>query len=103
MLAATLYQENPDRNYKLWNILSTERYILHMQVLLELSIEWLYLVGFIPSRATNHVFRLRILPRKYVFTKTKIFVSNFRIPLSRKHIINHFQLVFKNIKVQSSP
>jgi hypothetical protein len=39
MLAATLYQENPDRNYKLWNIVSTERYILHMQMLLELSIE----------------------------------------------------------------
>jgi hypothetical protein len=35
LLAATLYQENPDRNHKLWNIVSTERYILHMQVLLE--------------------------------------------------------------------
>jgi hypothetical protein len=27
LLAATLYQENPDRNHKLWNIVSTERYI----------------------------------------------------------------------------
>ena len=35
LLAATLYQGHPDRNYKLWNIVSTERYILHMQVLLE--------------------------------------------------------------------
>ena len=35
LLAATLYQGNPDRNYKLWNIVSSERYILHMQVLLE--------------------------------------------------------------------
>jgi hypothetical protein len=34
-LAATLYQGNPDRNQKLWNIVSTERYVLHMQVLLE--------------------------------------------------------------------
>ena len=34
LLAATLYQGNPDRNYKLWNIVSSERYILHMQVLL---------------------------------------------------------------------
>jgi hypothetical protein len=34
LLAATLYQGNPDRNHKLWNIVSTERYILHMQVLL---------------------------------------------------------------------
>jgi hypothetical protein len=35
LLAATLYQGNPDRNHKLWNIVSTKRYILHMQVLLE--------------------------------------------------------------------
>jgi hypothetical protein len=35
LLAATLYQGNPGRNHKLWNIVSTERYILHMQVLLE--------------------------------------------------------------------
>jgi len=35
LLAATLYQGNPDRNHKLWNIVSPERYVLHMQVLLE--------------------------------------------------------------------
>jgi hypothetical protein len=35
LLAATLHQGNPDRNHKLWNIISFERYILHMQVLLE--------------------------------------------------------------------
>jgi hypothetical protein len=35
LLAATLYQGNPDRNHKLWNSISSERYILHMQVLLE--------------------------------------------------------------------
>jgi hypothetical protein len=35
LLAATLYQGNPDRNHKLWNFVSTERFILHMQVLLE--------------------------------------------------------------------
>ena len=33
--AATLYQGNLDRNHELWNIVSSERYILHMQVLLE--------------------------------------------------------------------
>jgi hypothetical protein len=27
LLGATLYQINPDRNHKLWNIVSTERYI----------------------------------------------------------------------------
>jgi hypothetical protein len=35
LLAATLCQGHPDRNHKLWNIVSYERYILHMQVLLE--------------------------------------------------------------------
>ena len=30
LLAATIYQGNPDRNHKLWNIVSTEKYILHM-------------------------------------------------------------------------
>ena len=35
LLAAILYQGNPDRNHKLWNIVSSERYILHIQVLLE--------------------------------------------------------------------
>jgi hypothetical protein len=28
LLVTTLYQRNPDRNYKLWNIVSSERYIL---------------------------------------------------------------------------
>jgi hypothetical protein len=32
LLAATLYQGNPDRNHKFWNVVSSERYILHMQV-----------------------------------------------------------------------
>jgi hypothetical protein len=31
LLAATLYQGNLDRNHKLWNIILSERYILHMQ------------------------------------------------------------------------
>ena len=35
LLTATLYLGNSDRNHKLWNIVSTERYIRHMQVLLE--------------------------------------------------------------------
>jgi hypothetical protein len=32
LLAATLYHRNPDRNQKLWNIVSSERYILHIGV-----------------------------------------------------------------------
>ena len=35
LLAATFYHGNPDRNHKPWNIVSSERYILHMHVLLE--------------------------------------------------------------------
>ena len=35
LLAATHCQGNPDRNHKLCNIGSSERCILHMQVLLE--------------------------------------------------------------------
>ena len=41
LLAATLYQGNPDRNHTLWNIVSSERYILHMQVLLECYYIWM--------------------------------------------------------------
>jgi hypothetical protein len=37
LLAATFYKGHIDRNHKLWNIVSSERYILHMQVLLECS------------------------------------------------------------------
>ena len=36
--AATLSQGNPHRKHKLWNVLSTERYTLHMQVLLECTL-----------------------------------------------------------------
>jgi hypothetical protein len=32
LLAATLFQGNPDMNHKLWNIVSSERYILHIGV-----------------------------------------------------------------------
>jgi len=34
LLAAILYKGNHVWNHKLWNILSTERCILHMQVML---------------------------------------------------------------------
>ena len=34
---ASLLAANSDRNQNLWNIVSTESYILHMQVLLECS------------------------------------------------------------------
>jgi hypothetical protein len=36
LLAATLYQGDP-MNHKLWNIVSTQRYILHIQMLLDIN------------------------------------------------------------------
>ena len=39
LLAATLYQGNP-RNHKFWNIVSTERYVLHIQVLLHINLKF---------------------------------------------------------------
>jgi hypothetical protein len=44
LLAATLYQGYPDMNHKLWNSVSSERYILHMQVLLECYYIYIVLV-----------------------------------------------------------
>ena len=41
LLAATLYQVNTDKYHKLWNSVSTERYILYMQVLLECCYIWM--------------------------------------------------------------
>ena len=41
LLDATLYQWTPDRNHMLWNIVLTERYILHMRVLLECCYIWM--------------------------------------------------------------
>jgi hypothetical protein len=44
LLVATFYQGSHDRNHKLWNIVSTERYIFHMQVLLECCYILLFIV-----------------------------------------------------------
>jgi hypothetical protein len=41
-LAAALYQGNPDRNHKLWDIVSTERYILNMQVLISAAFYYIH-------------------------------------------------------------
>ena len=35
LLATTIYQGNTDMNHKLWYIVSFDRYIVHIQVLLE--------------------------------------------------------------------
>jgi hypothetical protein len=54
LLAATLYQGIPDRNHKLWIIVSSERYILHMQVLLQIQIGLLHTLTY-TSRSTVRV------------------------------------------------
>ena len=48
LLAATLYHRNPDTNHKLWNIVSIEIYILHVQVLLECCYINIYTVFNMP-------------------------------------------------------
>ena len=40
-LWSALFQGNQDSNHKLWNVISTERYILHMQVLLKCCYIWM--------------------------------------------------------------
>ena len=58
LLAATLYQEHPDRNHKLWNIASTEIYIHHMQVVLE-CIVWARMNKCIPLHTTSFLLALK--------------------------------------------
>jgi len=57
LLAATLYQGNPDGNHKLWNSVSTERYIIHMQVLLECCYMWMESLQW---ENWNHLFCLKV-------------------------------------------
>jgi hypothetical protein len=47
LLAAILYQGKPDNNHKLFNIVSTERYIHHIQVLLKCCYTCTYEVFFL--------------------------------------------------------
>ena len=45
LLAATLSHGNPDMNHMIWNIVLIEKYILHMQVLLECYYINIYIVS----------------------------------------------------------
>jgi hypothetical protein len=67
LLAAILYQGNPDRNHKLWNIVSTERCIFHMQVLLECCYIWM------ESSQWNHLFC-----RSFVLNRPWLSISRCR-------------------------
>jgi hypothetical protein len=55
LLAPTLYRENPDKNHKLWNIVSSERYILHMQVLLECCYIWVFVTDMAYSYEADFI------------------------------------------------
>jgi hypothetical protein len=59
LLAATFYQGNLDRNHKLWNIISSERYILHSMFCRSLFV-LLYLF-FFWSLCCQFFFDIRIL------------------------------------------
>jgi hypothetical protein len=61
LLATTLYQGNPDRSHKLWNIASSEKYILHMQVLLEAPESIPILVVFVNHCSSFFLFLLAIV------------------------------------------
>jgi hypothetical protein len=56
-LLAALYQGHHDSNYKLWNIGSTEKYVLHMQVLLKCC----YIKMMESSQWENFVVKFRFL------------------------------------------
>jgi hypothetical protein len=55
LLAATLYQGNHDRNHKVWNIVSSERYILHIRVPWNEKFETLTLGGQIRIWYATHL------------------------------------------------
>jgi hypothetical protein len=90
LLAQTLYQGNPDMYHRLWNILSTERYILHMQVLLECCLT--NEEGYVPLVVTTSLsfphswlitgFAIR-LTRRVSLVEQEQFLVRFD-PLSRK-------------------
>jgi hypothetical protein len=50
LLAARLYQGNPDRNQKIWNIVSTERDILHIYRCCWSGATYKWKVSFLRSR-----------------------------------------------------
>jgi hypothetical protein len=47
LLPVTLYLLNHDMNHKLWNFVSTERYILYMQIFV--SYKWKFTMGMLKS------------------------------------------------------
>jgi hypothetical protein len=57
LLVATQYEGNHDSNNKLWNIVSTERCIHHLQVLLECRINWEMYTPY--ADATGMLYQLR--------------------------------------------
>ena len=60
LLAETLYQGNLDKNHKLWYIISTERYIIHMQVQLECC--YIYINGKWENLNNSFVVKFRSEP-----------------------------------------
>ena len=55
LITATLYQGNNDRNHKFWNIGLSERYILHIQVLLECCMRVLTCYSHVETHTSPYV------------------------------------------------
>jgi len=53
LLTATHYQVNHDMSHKLWNIVSTERYIFHMAAGMWLHINGNFTIGNLKSSLLN--------------------------------------------------
>jgi hypothetical protein len=71
LLATILYHGNPDWKHKFWNIVSTERYILHIQVLLEYCYIWMESSEW---KNCNHLFYHR---RGFVLNWPYVSISRF--------------------------
>lgn len=62
LMATTLYQWYVNRKHKLWNDVSTTRYILYMQVMLECCYKWRKFImpySFVPNRPSLSITRNR--------------------------------------------
>ena len=70
LLVVTLYHGNPDRNHKVWNIVSTEIYILHMQMLLECC--------YIKMEFTIGKFKSSLLSYSFVLNSPSLSISRCR-------------------------
>ena len=104
LLTATKYHGNHDSNHKLWNITSTERYVLHMQVLLEccyIKIKSSQLENW------NHLLTFENKPSKQPLTGDRVPIPTSRVksyrcllnirfvsPVSSSYYVSQFSVTY---------